>query len=55
MAVANEQGCGCGEKHDGCAACGMENLLSYWCDTCKRGVPDKRCPHCGLKSRRKKD
>jgi predicted RNA-binding protein with PUA domain len=48
--------CNCGETGQGsCGGCGMEEILAYWCETCKRSVPDKRCPECGLKSKRKKE
>lgn len=50
-----EKGCSCGEKHEGgCAGCAMEEIFSYWCESCKRSVPEKRCPYCGLKSKRKR-
>lgn len=46
--------CGCGDKEkDGCAGCGVD-IFPYWCESCKRSVPDKRCPYCGLKSQRKR-
>ncbi|MCM0080987.1 hypothetical protein L4X63_05240 [Geomonas sp. Red32] len=47
-------GCGCSGRDGECPACGMDAILSYWCDSCRRSVPDKRCPHCGLKAKRKK-
>ncbi|HBG08213.1 MAG TPA: hypothetical protein DDY22_22350 [Geobacter sp.] len=49
--------CNCGDHKDqgSCAACHIDdNAVSYWCQTCSRPVPDKRCPYCGLKSQRKK-
>ena len=48
--------CGCGEEHrqGSCAACPGEEVLSFWCDSCERPVPEKRCPYCGLKARRKR-
>ncbi len=47
--------CGCGDKgHDGCAACGQDDIFGYWCETCKRSVAEKRCPFCGLKAQKKK-
>jgi hypothetical protein len=48
--------CNCGEGHQGsCGGCGMEEIFGYWCDTCKTSVPDKRCPNCGLKTKKKKE
>jgi predicted RNA-binding protein with PUA domain len=48
--------CGCGGKHEPseCAACRGEDVFAYWCDSCERSVPEKRCPYCGLKARKKK-
>ncbi|HEY5513674.1 MAG TPA: hypothetical protein VIK40_08525 [Geomonas sp.] len=48
--------CGCsGEKPQGvCAACRGEAIFSYWCESCNRSVPEKRCPLCGLKARKKR-
>ncbi|GFO54127.1 hypothetical protein GMSM_11340 [Geomonas sp. Red276] len=48
-------GCGCGGVQNGeCLSCGMDAMLPYWCASCRRPVPEKRCPHCGLKAKRKK-
>lgn len=48
--------CGCDRNEKGsCAACLMEqDLLGYWCQTCKREVSEKRCPYCGLKAQKKR-
>lgn len=35
-----------------CRTCDSGTPLPYWCDTCRRPVPDKRCPGCGLKARK---
>lgn len=47
--------CECGaEKRQGtCEACRADEIFVYWCKTCNTSVPDKRCPHCGLKTQRK--
>lgn len=52
-----ENKCGCGdEKHEGgCQGCRMDDIFSYWCESCNRAVAEKRCPYCGLKAKRKKD
>lgn len=51
--------CQCAGGHPdpgSCAACRVEEeLFSYWCQTCKRQVAEKRCPYCGLKAQKKKD
>lgn len=49
--------CGCGGHEDqgSCASCHADDIFGYWCDTCSRSVPAKRCPYCGLKTQRKKD
>jgi predicted RNA-binding protein with PUA domain len=48
--------CGCADQEQGsCAACRREEIVWYWCDSCKRSVPDKRCPLCGLKTHRMKE
>ena len=50
----NNSGCGSEQPHGGCAGCAGEELFSYWCDSCERSVPEKRCPYCGLKARKKR-
>ena len=35
-----------------CRTCGSDTTLPYWCETCQRPVPEKRCPCCGLKARK---
>jgi hypothetical protein len=52
-----EKKCGCGEDHGqgGCAGCDSEQVFSYYCESCERSVPEKRCPYCGLKARKKRD
>jgi hypothetical protein len=48
--------CGCSDKEQGtCAACSMDEVISYWCDSCERFVLDKRCSLCGLKTHRRKE
>lgn len=50
--------CGCGgdREKESCAVCLIgQELLSYWCQTCRVAVPEKRCPHCGLKAQKKRD
>ena len=49
--------CSCGEEHreGGCAGCRAEEIFSYWCKSCLRSVPEKRCPYCGLKTQKKKE
>ena len=42
----------CGEE--GCAACRSEEIFAFWCGSCERSVPEKRCPYCGLKARKKR-
>ncbi|WP_198419825.1 hypothetical protein [Geomonas edaphica] len=42
------------EERTGCAACLEEESEPFWCGSCNRGVPQKRCPYCGLKARKKK-
>jgi hypothetical protein len=52
-----ENKCGCGGKHQqlgDCAACHGEAIFPYWCDSCERAVPEKRCPYCGLKARKQR-
>ena len=53
--MAKSERCGCGEKHEeGCAGCRPDEPLPFWCESCERFVAEKRCPSCGLKTRRKK-
>ncbi|HXE95241.1 MAG TPA: hypothetical protein VN642_02460 [Dongiaceae bacterium] len=53
MKMDNE-GCSCSDKKSGitCRACESGLLLTYWCETCQQPVAEKRCPRCGLKSRK---
>jgi len=52
--MADEK-CGCGQEQEAtCAECRREETFSYWCSSCDRAVPDKRCPYCGLKSKKRK-
>jgi len=48
--------CQCGEheSQQNCASCRSEEIFAYWCKSCNRSVPDKRCPYCGLKAQKKK-
>jgi len=34
--------------------CRAEQIFAYWCETCQVSVPDKRCPQCGLKAKKKR-
>jgi Zn ribbon nucleic-acid-binding protein len=42
------------EKDSGkaCPWCDQGIALPYWCETCERLVPEKRCLGCGLKARK---
>ena len=42
------------EKEAGktCPLCEQGIALPYWCETCERLVPEKRCLGCGLKARK---
>lgn len=44
----------CSENNSGmaCRVCDNGIPLLYWCETCQRLLPDKRCPSCGLKGRK---
>lgn len=46
--------CNCNEKdaEKTCQICSTEIALPYWCETCERLVPEKRCLGCGLKARK---
>jgi hypothetical protein len=35
-----------------CLLCDQGIALPYWCETCERLVPEKRCLGCGLKARK---
>lgn len=46
------EGGGGGQGSHSCGGgCGVQ-LELYWCETCRREVPEKRCPLCGQKTRR---
>lgn len=49
----NEKECNCSEKDNEltCRSCSSATP-PYWCETCQRLVPEKRCPECGLKCRK---
>lgn len=50
MAGKNDQcGCGAGQK---CPHISDIVNNEYWCDACERISPEKRCPLCGLKTRK---
>lgn len=53
--MATKESC-CHEspEQEGCAACRREEIFPYWCPSCNRSVPEKRCPYCGLKAQKKK-
>lgn len=48
-------GCCDHKEQEGCAACRSDEIFAYWCETCQRSLPEKRCPYCGLKTRKKKE
>jgi len=43
---------GDGGKPEEVSPVGGSKLLPYWCDNCQRQVVDKRCPLCGLKTKK---
>jgi len=48
--------CCCDKKDEvACASCQLDEIFSYWCDSCKRPVSEKRCPLCGLKTKKKRE
>ena len=44
--------CGGGMPEEARPVCGSGEALRYWCEVCGRAVAEKRCPLCGLKTRR---
>ncbi|ACM20278.1 hypothetical protein Geob_1921 [Geotalea daltonii FRC-32] len=50
----NDRQCTCpgGMQDLQCEVCSQRP--TYWCDNCKKEVPEKRCPLCGLKTRKMK-
>jgi hypothetical protein len=50
----DEKTCACvGAEPEGHGRrCDGEERLAFWCDICRRPVAEKRCPGCGLKTRR---
>jgi len=50
----DREDCSCGDEGPEmtCRMCGSDTLLPYWCETCQRLVPEKRCQCCGLKARK---
>jgi Zn finger protein HypA/HybF involved in hydrogenase expression len=44
--------CGGGKSGEACQLCGSKEPPRYWCEVCEQAVPDKRCPLCGLKTRK---
>ncbi len=46
----NDRQCTCpgGMQDLQCEVCSQRP--AYWCDNCKKEVPEKRCPLCGLKT-----
>jgi len=43
----------CGaDQQDSCPVCEKKESPGYWCETCGQVVADKRCPLCGLKTRK---
>jgi Zn ribbon nucleic-acid-binding protein len=45
--------CTCGEKAGKtCPACMEIEEPGYWCEVCEQAVDAKRCPLCGLKTRK---
>lgn len=47
----NKEECNCNDKDTG-RLCDQASALPYWCETCERLVPEKRCLGCGLKARK---
>ncbi len=48
-----DEKCTCGERSgQACPVCGKGEPPVYWCEVCDRAVADKRCPFCGLKTRK---
>jgi predicted RNA-binding protein with PUA domain len=35
-----------------CRNCAKEAPLLFWCEVCEKTVEEKRCPSCGLKTRK---
>ncbi|BCS54936.1 hypothetical protein [Geobacter sp. SVR] len=35
-----------------CPCCETDQSCGYWCETCRRPVAEKRCPLCGLKTKK---
>ncbi len=51
----NEKKDACGEEAaETCPVCGKVEHQVYWCEVCDRVVPEKRCPFCGMKARKKR-
>ncbi len=52
--VMETKECDCCEKNNwnACGKCVIKELPQYWCETCGKQLPEKRCPDCGLKSRK---
>ncbi|WP_298270684.1 hypothetical protein [Geobacter sp.] len=48
-----EPQCRCAEGKPGekCPFC-MGEERWYWCEVCREAVADRRCPRCGLKTKR---
>lgn len=44
--------CGRGKPGEVCPVCGEGDLPGYWCEVCNQAVMEKRCPLCGLKTRK---
>ena len=53
MSMADEKRGGCRKGKGGtCTGCGDLEMPGYWCNVCEREVAEKRCPFCGLKTRK---
>jgi len=50
----DREACSCRDEgmETTCRFCGNDTPLPYWCETCQRLVPEKRCQCCGLKARK---
>jgi predicted RNA-binding protein with PUA domain len=47
--------CTCGDNpRKACPVCEKRESPGYWCEICGQVVTDKRCPLCGLKTRKVK-
>jgi len=51
--MTNESGkCSDEGTDDCCESCSKKVQFLYWCEVCEKPVEEKRCPSCGLKTRK---